>query len=135
MSGSGGHLSHPARVQEKQPNRHFSIVELNPSTDGSWYARPGLCRQRRYELRRRDQVSPRDYPNEMRVGKLMRRHPVCAASISGREEKNIDFYIPRLGNPGTHTLSFVIWRAGEWLNKYEVWRNNGGNWPGAQSKH
>jgi hypothetical protein len=45
---------------------------------------------------------------------------------------HICYLHPSMWNPGAHHLTFVIARAAKWLNKYEVWRNNGGTkWPGA----
>ena len=43
---------------------------------------------------------------------------------------NICYLHPSMWNPGAHNLTFVIGRAAKWLNKYEVWRNNGGTLAG-----
>jgi ubiquitin-protein ligase len=110
----------------------FALVELNPSTDGNVFARTALqtSNGKQYVLSIR---FPDTYPNEMP------RVYVDAPAITNAPHRynagHICYLHPTMWNPGTHHLTFVIARAAKWLNKYEVWRSNGGVWPGAEIKH
>jgi hypothetical protein len=76
----------------------------------------------------------REYPNEM--PRVYIDAPAITANAPHRYQTgNLCYLHPSMWNPGTHHLTFVIGRAAKWLNKFEVWRNNGGTWPGAEIRH
>lgn len=111
----------------------FALVELRPTADGKVYARTALqtTNGRQFVLSIK---FPATYPNEM--PRVFIDAPAIAGYAPHRYEGgNICYLHPSMWNPGTHHLTFVIARAAKWLNKYEVWRNNGGTWPGAEIRH
>jgi ubiquitin-protein ligase len=109
----------------------FALVELRPTTDGQVYARTALqtANGRQYVLSIR---FPDSYPNEM--PRVFIDAPAVTSSPHRYQGGHICYLHPTMWNPGKHDLTFVIARAAKWLNKYEVWRNNG-NWPGAEIRH
>jgi|SRR6185437_15940868 len=122
-----------ARIQREFVDAQgtFALVELCPTSDGKVYARAGL------------QITPDHYyvlsikfhdtyPNEM--PRVFIDAPTISNAPHRYQGGHICYLHPSMWNPGTHNLSFVIWRAAKWLNKYEVWRNNG-KWPGAAIQH
>jgi ubiquitin-protein ligase len=123
-----------ARIQREflEAQQQFALVELRPTTDGKVYARTALqtSNGRNYVLSIK---FPDSYPNEMP------RVDIDAPSITHAPHRydagNICYLHYSMWNPGAHNLAFVIARAAKWLNKFEVWRNNGGTWPGAEFKH
>ncbi|UVK35828.1 ubiquitin-conjugating enzyme E2 (plasmid) [Mesorhizobium sp. AR10] len=123
-----------ARIHREfaEAQRTFALVELRPTAEGTVYARTALqtSNGKQYVLSIRFTDS---YPNEMP------RVYVDAPAITTAPHRYQGGYIcylhPSMWNPGAHHLTFVIARAAKWLNKYEVWLNNGGVWPGAQIKH
>jgi ubiquitin-protein ligase len=123
-----------ARIQREflESQQRFALVELRPTTDGKVYARTGLqtSNGRNYVLSIK---FPDSYPNEM--PRVFVDAPVIAYAPHRYEGGNICYLHPSMWNPGTHNLTLVIARAAKWLNKYEVWRSNGGTWPGAEITH
>jgi ubiquitin-protein ligase len=123
------------RIQREfaDAQRTFALVELRPTTDGKVYARTALqtTAGHNYVLSIK---FPDTYPYEM--PRVFIDAPTITSYAPHRYQAgNICYLHPTMWNPGTHNLAFVIWRAAKWLNKYEVWRNNGGNWPGAAIQH
>jgi ubiquitin-protein ligase len=122
------------RIQREftEAQKHFALVELRPNTDGTVYAKAALQTGpgRQYVLSIR---FPDTYPNEM--PRVYIDAPVIANAPHRYQGGAICYLHPSMWNPGAHHLTFVLWRAAKWLNKFEVWRNNGGFWPGAQIKH
>ena len=123
------------RIQREfaDAQKAFALVELRPTTDGKVYARTALqtTAGHNYVLSIK---FPDTYPNEM--PRVFIDAPTIASSAPHRYQAGHICYLhPSMWNPGTHNLTVVIWRAAKWLNKYEVWRNNGGNWPGAAIQH
>jgi ubiquitin-protein ligase len=122
------------RIQREfaDAQRTFALVELRPTPDGKVYAPTGLqtSNGRQYVLSIR---FPDRYPSEM--PRVFIDAPAITHAPHRYEAGNICYMHPTMWNPGVHHLTFVIWRAAKWLNKYEVWRNNGGKWPGAEIKH
>ena len=76
---------------------------------------------------------PDSYPNEM--PRVFIDAPAITYAPHRYQTGNICYLHPSMWNPGAHNLTFVIARAAKWLNKFEVWRNNGGTWPGAEIRH
>lgn len=115
-----------------EAQRTFALVELRPTTDGKVYARTALHTSvgRNYVL---SIQFPDSYPNEM--PRVFIDAPAIAQAPHRYQGGAICFLHPSMWNPGAHNLTFVIARAAKWLNKYEVWRSNGGVWPGAEIKH
>jgi ubiquitin-protein ligase len=122
------------RIQREfsEAQRTFALVELRPTTDGKVYARTALqtSNGRNYVLSIK---FPDNYPNEM--PRVFIDAPTITQSPHRYNGGHICYLHPSMWNPGAHHLTFVIARAAKWLNKYEVWRNNGGKWPGAEIKH
>ena len=123
-----------ARIQREfyDAQQRFALVELRPTTDGKVYARTALqtVNGRHYVLSIR---FPDSYPNEM--PRVFVDAPAITYAPHRYQSGNICYLHPAMWNPGGHNLTFVIARAAKWLNKLEVWRNNGGTWPGAEIKH
>jgi ubiquitin-protein ligase len=110
----------------------FALVELRPTAEGTVYARTALqtSNGKQYVLSIRFTDS---YPNEM--PRVFVDAPAITTAPHRYQGGYICYLHPSMWNPGAHHLTFVIARAAKWLNKYEVWLNNGGVWPGAQIKH
>ena len=124
-----------SRIQREfaDAQRTFALVELRPTTDGKVYARTALqtTAGHNYVLSIK---FPDTYPYEM--PRVFIDAPAITYAPHRYQAGNICYLHPSMWNPGTHNLAFVIWRAAKWLNKYEVWRNNGGtSWPGAEIRH
>ena len=112
--------------------RSFALVELHPTLDGKVYARTALqtANGRQFVL---SVKFPDTYPYEM--PRVFIDAPAIAINAPHRYQGGHLCYLhPSMWNPGAHNLTFVIARAAKWLNKYEVWRNNG-TWPGAEIRH
>lgn len=110
----------------------FALVELKPTPEGTVYARAGLqtVAGKQYVVSVR---FPDSYPYEM--PRVFVDAPAIGTTPHRYQGGAICYLHPSMWNPGTHHLTFVIGRAAKWLNKYEVWRTNGGTWPGAEMKH
>jgi ubiquitin-protein ligase len=123
-----------ARIQREfaEAQQRFALVELRPTTDGKVYARTALqtSNGRNYVLSIK---FPDNYPNEM--PRVFIDAPTITYAPHRYQGGHICYLHPSMWNPGAHHLTFVIARAAKWLNKYEVWRNNGGTWPGAEIRH
>jgi ubiquitin-protein ligase len=123
-----------ARIQREfsEAQQRFALVELRPTTDGKVYARTALqtTAGHNYVLSIK---FPDTYPYEM--PRVFIDAPTVTTAPHRYQGGHICYLHPTMWNPGVHHLTFVIGRAAKWLNKYEVWRNNGGTWPGAEIKH
>ena len=123
-----------ARIQREflEARTRFALVELRPTTNGKVYARTALqtSNGKQYVLSVR---FPDSYPNEM--PRVFVDAPAITNAPHRYQTGSICYMHPSMWNPGSHNLTFVIGRAAKWLNKYEVWLNNGGTWPGAEIKH
>ena len=120
------------RIQREfsEAQKTFAFVELHPTTDGRVYARTALQTPKNmYVL---SVKFPENYPNEM--PRVFVDAPAITNAPHMYKAGNICYMHPSMWNPGVHHLTFVIGRAAKWLNKYEVWRNQG-TWPGAEIKH
>ncbi|ESX62661.1 hypothetical protein X760_05935 [Mesorhizobium sp. LSHC422A00] len=115
-----------------EAKRTFALVELRPTQDGNVYVRSALqtSNGKQYVLSIK---FPDNYPNEM--PRVFIDAPAIVSAPHRYQGGHICFLHPSMWNPGAHNLTFVIARAAKWLNKYEVWRSNGGVWPGAEIKH
>jgi len=115
-----------------EAKQYFSYLELNPTTDGKVYIRAALqpSPQQYYTL---SVYFPETYPNEM--PKVYINKPQINLCPHRYNSGNICYLHPTMWNPGRHNVLFVIQRAAKWLSKYEVWKQNGGVWPGAEIKH
>lgn len=121
------------RIQREysEAQRIFQYLELHPTTDGRVYAKTALQTARQtYVLSVR---FPDNYPNEM--PKVSVDAPAILYAPHRYQNGTICFLHPSMWNPGVHNLSFVIARSAKWLNKFEVWKQNGGRWPGAEIRH
>jgi ubiquitin-protein ligase len=123
-----------ARVKREFVNAQntFALVELRPTIEGSVYVRTALqtTTGRQFVLSIK---FPDTYPNEM--PRVFIDAPAINHAPHRYQAGHSCYLHPSVWNPGLHDLTFVIGRAAKWLNKYEVWRNNGGTWPGAEMKH
>lgn len=122
-----------SRIQREfaEAQKTFAYLELHPTTDGKVFAKTALQTSvRMYVLSIK---FPDNYPNEM--PRVYVDTPAIVSAPHRYKNGNICYLHPSMWNPGIHQLSFVIARAAKWLNKYEVWRTNGGIWPGAEIKH
>jgi ubiquitin-protein ligase len=123
-----------ARIRREfaDAQKSFALVELHPTPDGKVYARTALqtANGRQFVLSIK---FPDTYPNEM--PRVFIDAPAITNYTPHRYNAgNICYLHPTMWNPGAHNLTFVIWRAAKWLNKFEVFRNKG-VWPGAEIKH
>jgi ubiquitin-protein ligase len=122
-----------ARIQREfsEAQQSFALVELRPTTDGKVYARTALqTGNGNYVLSIK---FPDNYPNEM--PRVFIDAPTITYAPHRYQGGYICYLHPSMWNPGAHSLTFVIARAAKWLSKYEVWRSNGGKWPGAAINH
>lgn len=121
------------RIQREfsEAQQSFAYLELHPTGDGRAYVKTALqISSQMYVL---SVKFPDSYPHEM--PRVFIDAPAIAATAPHRYQNgNICYLHPSMWNPGFHNLSFVIARAAKWLNKYEVWRQQG-KWPGAEIKH
>jgi ubiquitin-protein ligase len=115
-----------------EARRTFALVELYPTPDGNVFARTALqtVSGHSYVLSIR---FPDSYPNQLPA--IFIDAPAISYAPHRWPNGAICYMHPTLWNPGVHHLTFVIARAAKWLNKYEVWRGNGGTWPGAEMRH
>ena len=121
------------RIQREYSDaqRLFQYLELHPTADGRVYAKTALQTARQtYVLSVR---FPDNYPNEM--PKVSVDAPAILYAPHRYQNGTICFLHPSMWNPGVHNLSFVIARSAKWLNKFEIWKQNGGRWPGAEIRH
>ncbi|MHB1587862.1 MAG: ubiquitin-conjugating enzyme E2 variant [Acidiferrobacteraceae bacterium] len=122
-----------ARIQREvaEAKTHFALVELRPTADGNVYVKTAIqtAAGQYYVL---SVKFPDTYPNEM--PRVYIDAPSVAEAPHRYTNGNICYLHPSMWNPGSHHVSFVIWRAAKWLNKYEVWRVKR-KWPGAEIKH
>lgn len=123
-----------SRIQREfsEAQKTFAYLELHPTADGKVYAKTALQTPKQmYVLSIR---FPDNYPNEM--PRVYIDAPPITSSPHRYQTGNICYLHPSMWNPGIHHLSFVIARAAKWLNKYEIWKSNGGRkWPGAEITH
>jgi len=122
-----------ARIQREfvEAQRNFALVELRPTPDGKLFVKAAIQTSigRQYVL---SVQFPETYPYEM--PRVFVDAPPLTDSPHRYKAGNICYLHPSMWNPGAHNLTFVIWRAAKWLNKYEVWRVKA-YWPGAQIRH
>jgi hypothetical protein len=115
-----------------EAERTFALLELRSTTDGAPFVRIAL-----QTTNKKQYVSsirfPDSYPNAM--PRVYIDAPVISYAPHRYTDGNICYMHHAMWNPGLHNLTFVIGRAAKWLNKYEVWLNNGGVWPGAELQH
>ena len=118
--------------QFNEARQYFTYLELHPTIDGKVYVRAALqpSAQQYYTL---SIYFSDTYPNEM--PKVYINKPEINSSPHRYNTGNICYLYPSMWNPGRHNLLFVIQKAAKWLSKYEVWKQNGGIWPGAEIKH
>jgi ubiquitin-protein ligase len=120
------------RREAADAQTHFSLVELRPTADGNVYVKTAIqtAAGKYYVLSIK---FPDTYPNEM--PRVLVDAPSLATDAPHRYNVGHICYLhPSMWNPGSHHLSFVIWRAAKWLNKYDVWCVKR-KWPGAEIKH
>ena len=120
------------RREFAEAQQTFALVELKPTLEGTVYARVALqtVAEKQYVVSIR---FPDSYPNEM--PRVFVDAPTIGTTPHRYQGGALCYLHPAMWNPGIHNLTFVIGRAAKWLNKYEVWRSNGGTWPGAEIKH
>ena len=120
------------RREVEEAKKSFSLIESHATTDGRLYVLGALQTSpgRYFTL----SISfPDIYPNGMPL--VCVRKPALHESAPHRYSNgNICYLHQRMWNPGRHNLTFVIWRAAKWLNKYEVWLQTR-KWPGAEILH
>ena len=121
------------RIQREltEAQRAFASVQIYPTSDGKVYVKAALqtSPSRTYVLSVRFSDN---YPNEM--PRVSVDAPTITSAPHRYQNGNICYLHPSMWNPGTHNLSFVIWRAAKWLSKFEVWKAKG-YWPGASLRH
>jgi ubiquitin-protein ligase len=121
------------RIQREflEAQKTFAYLELHPTADGRVFAKTAL--QTSIQMYVLSIKFPDNYPYEM--PSVYVDTPPIAISPHRYNSGNICYLHHAMWNPGIHQLSFVIGRAAKWLNKYEIWKRNGGQWPGAEIKH
>jgi hypothetical protein len=122
------------RIQSEvaQARMTFEIVEAHPTNDGGIFVNAGLATSVGYGYIAA--IYFPNYPNQM--PKVYITKPTLQGGTGHQYNDGTICYLhPNMWNPGRHNLTFVLAHAAKWLNKYEVWRVNGGRWPGAQIKH
>lgn len=122
-----------ARIRREvaEAQQVFSLVECHPTIDGKLYVLTALqtSQSHIYTL----SISfPDLYPYHLPSVHV--RTPALPPSPHRYPGGNICYMLPRLWNPGLHTLTFVIARSAKWLGKYEVWLQTQ-RWPGAEAPH
>jgi len=109
----------------------FAFVEVHPNGQGGVLVKAALqtSAQRTYVV----SITLTNYPHQM--PHVYVTTPAIDSSAPHRyRDGNLCYLHPTMWNPGVHDLVFVIARIAKWLNKYEVWREQG-RWPGAQLAH
>ncbi len=123
-----------ARIRREfaEAERTFALVELRSTADGNPYVRTALQtgNKKQYVL---SIHFPGTYPYEMPTVYI--DAPEIGYAPHRYDAGNLCYLHKAMWNPGAHHLTFVIARVAKWLNKYEVWQNNGGVWPGAEVQH
>lgn len=122
-----------ARVRQDitSAQQHFDYVESHATSDGKLMALVALQTARQlYTLAIK---FPENYPNSMPAVHV--RKPTLSSSPHRYTDDTICYLHPSMWNPGRHDLTLVIARTAKWLSKYEVYRANGGRWPGAEILH
>ncbi|HZR17862.1 MAG TPA: hypothetical protein VFE51_11090 [Verrucomicrobiae bacterium] len=124
------------RSEVAEAARTFALVEAYPTTEGGIYVKAGLQTSAGNTFV--VAIYFQNYPHQM--PKVFVTKPDLWALTPHRyTDGNICFLHPNLWNPGRHNLTFVLMRTAKWLNKYDVWRANGGvlggKWVGASLKH
>ena len=110
----------------------FAYVEAHPTSDGGVIVKTAL--QTTAGNKYIAEIRFLGYPNQM--PRVLITRPVLGANVPHQYNTgNICYLHSSMWNPGRHDLVFVIGRIAKWLNKYEVWRSNGGHWPGKEIKH
>jgi len=124
------------RFELAEAVRTFALVEAYPTNEGGIYVKAGLQTSvgNTYVIA----VYFQSYPHQM--PKVFVTKPDLAMFAPHRYiEGNICYLHPSMWNPGRHNLVFVLKRAAKWLNKYDIWRAQGGvlggKWVGASLKH
>jgi len=118
------------QVEVAQAATYFAVVEAHPTANGGVYVKALL--QTPMKNSYIATITFPNYPNQM--PKVWITKPVLPNSRHRYNDGTICYLHPNMWNPGRHDLTFVLKRAAKWLNKYEVWRNNG-HWPGAELMH
>ncbi len=120
------------RLEVAQATRTFALVEAHPTNDGGVFVKTGL--QTSVGNAYIASIYFPNYPSQM--PKVFITMPTVRTGTRHQyPDGNICYLHPNMWNPGRHDLTFVLARTAKWLNKYEVWRLNGGNWPGKESPH
>ena len=111
----------------------FAFVELHPTGDGGVFVKAALQTSARvtYFVEIRFDNYPMMAPKVFVVSPAL--HP-STKNFHRYPDGNLCLLHPNMWNPGVHDLTFVLGRTAKWLNKYEVWRENG-RWPGASIAH
>lgn len=120
--------------QFNKARQYFSYLELYPTLDGKVYVKAALqSTTQQFYFYTLAIYFPDKYPNEM--PKVYISKPQINSAPHRYNTGNICYLHHSMWNPGQHDLLFVIQRAAKWISKYEVWKQNGGIWPGAEIKH
>ena len=125
-----------ARIQREfaEAQRTFALVELQPDDSTARFTPARRCRPRTAGNYVLSIKFPDNYPNEM--PRVFIDAPTITHAPHRYQAGHICYLHPyNVESRRVHHLTFVIGRAAKWLNKYEVWRNNGGTWPGAEIRH
>lgn len=118
------------QLEIRQAIEHFPNIESYTTSAGDLYIKAALQSSvgQLYVIR----VTFTGYPSEMpRVSVIT---PVVTHSKHMYTNGNICYMHPTVWNPAKHDLKFVLAQAAVWLNKHEVYRQNG-VWPGPSLAH
>ena len=118
-------------LELRQAAEHFPNLEALPTGDGGVYVKAALQTSagKIYLLALQFQ----GYPNEM--PKVFITKPTLQAWKHRYNTGNICYMHPNMWNPGRHNMKYVLMQVAVWLNKYDVFLQNGGNWPGPGIEH
>lgn len=115
----------------RQAMEHFPNIESYTTTSGGVYIKAALQTSvgQVYVI----SVTFVGYPSEM--PKVIVITPAVTHFKHRYLTGNICYMHPRVWNPAKHDLKFVLAQTAVWLNKHEVYKQNGGVWPGPGLAH
>ena len=115
-----------------QATKKFAYVEAHPTGNGGVFVKAVM--QTTAGNTYFAAIHFANYPSQM--PKVFITKPDLQGGVPHKYiDGNLCYLHPNMWNPGRHDLTFVLGHTAKWLNKYEVWRQNGGRWPGASLRH
>jgi len=115
----------------RQAVEHFPNLEALPTGDGGVYLKAALqtATGKIYLLA----IQFHGYPSQM--PKVFVTKPELQHWKHRYSTGNICYMHPNMWNPGRHNVKYVLGQVAVWLNKYDVYLQNGFRWPGPGIEH